>query len=51
MLQWIRRLYLKASGRSRLPLVLSWSRAVKKLVEIVEEISDKISEKYGAEFV
>ena len=48
---WIRKLYLKASGRSRFPVVLFWSRAVRKIVDIVEEISNKLSERYEAEFV
>jgi len=48
---WIRKLYLKATGRSKLPIVLFWSRAVKRLVEFVEEISKKLSEKFGVEYL
>lgn len=36
------RLYMKATGRSRLPLVISWSRVVKKHIEESEKIFNSI---------
>lgn len=47
---WSVKLYMKASGRRRLPIVLFWGRAVEKLVEFTSEFLEKLVDKYGAEY-
>lgn len=50
-LKWIYRLYRKAFGESRLPLIVLWGRATKRLVSIVDEVGKRIGEKLGVNIV
>ena len=50
-LQWVLKLYRKAVGKSWLPILVLWRRAVKRLVRLVEEIGKSISERIGVNIV
>jgi len=50
-LQWVLKMYGKAIGRGRLSLFVSWGRAVKRLMGLVEEVGERISERLGVSII
>lgn len=50
-LKWISRLYRKAVGKSRLPLVVFWGRSTRRLVNIVNDVGKRIGERLGVNII
>jgi hypothetical protein len=44
-------MYGKAIDRGRLSLFVSWGRAVKRLMGLVEEVGERISERLGVSII